>query len=124
VGDPGGIFSLYSLQVGGGGAGSKEVAQSFKSANEAINWVKGVSQTAGTNVEVLKETSNRTRNGFKVYELEARMAGSLDNCKSFLSRLSQASANLKIHKLNLTAVDQKSFGTSRFQLKMFIQVYV
>jgi hypothetical protein len=124
VGDAGGIFSLYSLELDGGRGGSKEVSQTFKSASEAINWVKGVSQTAGTKVEVLKESSNRTRNGFKVYELEAQMAGSLDNCKTFLSRISSASANLKIHKLNLTAIDQKSFGTSQFQLKMFIQVYV
>jgi len=123
TGDSGGIFSLYSLEMNGG-SGSKDVSQKFANANEAINWMKNISKSAGTKVEMIEKRSDRSKDGFQVSEIEARFSGSLDNCKAFLAQIAGSSSNLKIYKLNLTAVDQQTFNTSRFQLKMVVQVYV
>lgn len=122
-GEAGGIFGIYGVEIDGQ-PGTKEVQTSFTNAQEAKNWLSDVSASSGLTLAEMKESATRNENGFRVLEMETLMSGSLNNCKSIISKIAGSAANLKVHKLNMTANDQKTFGKSSFRLKMILQIYV
>lgn len=122
-GEAGGILGIYSLLINGGST-SKEVNRKFTSVQEARSWLSSLSNANGLELQTFRETSTDRENGFRVLEIEALLSGNLNNCKTILKEMAEAAPNLKIHKLNMTTTDQRSFSPSTFQLKMIIQIYV
>jgi len=61
---------------------------------------------------------------FTVIELEANINGGVKNCLKLLNDVASSSKNIKVHKLNLTAVDQKNFSAKKYQLRMILKIFV
>ncbi len=126
-GKNGGVFGLFRVQSSAAAAGSSEAAtvtNPFGSAAEAQRWL---SSLADYNKLKVGKTRNRAvgkKQGFSVYEIDTELTGSYENCTSFLQSVANSGKNAEIYKLTFNAIDQKSFKTSKYQLKLILKVYI
>ena len=120
----GGVFTLFKGEIGASNATSGTASQpTLNTVKDAEN---KLSQSANANGLKVVSVQNRPvgdESNFKKYEIETTLNGSLDACQKFISGLAEGT-QAKIHKLNLTAVDQKSFQTARYQLKLILEIFV
>ncbi len=120
----GGVFGLFRTEVSSS-ATSKNVSQaSFSSVGDFQSWVEQTSNESDLKVSELKNNYLKEEGYFKKFEVEATINGSIDGCSDFLQKLSSENNQVKIHKLNLTAADQRNFQTKRYMLKLVLEVYV
>jgi hypothetical protein len=61
---------------------------------------------------------------FTVYEIEATANGSINSCVNAMNAIASEGSNVKLHKLICSAVDQKSFTSENYQLKLVVKIYV
>jgi len=122
-GSNGGVLGVYSVNIDGA-ASSKEATRQFASSQEAKTWISQISNSSGLKMVSIKDKPAGNRNSFNLYEVETIISGSLKNCQALLNQVGNAGTNIRIHKLNMTAVDQKSFTTSNFRMKLILQIYV
>ncbi len=125
-GEPGGIVGLFQLTKSAGGSNSEgpEVGNPFKTQADAANWLNSIVQNNSLSLKKSKTKPIGRENDFDVLELEANINGGVSNCLKFINDIASSSKNIKIHKLNLTAVDQKTFSAKKYELRMILKIFV
>jgi len=124
-GSNGGVFGLFKGTLSSGaGSGSKGVQASFNTINDLEKWIKDVSASNSLKVTSLVNKYVKEENDFRKFEVETTLTGPIDACNTFLKKLSSDGNQIQIHKLNLNAVDQKSFQSKKYQLKLILEVFV
>ncbi len=123
-GSKGGVFGLFKTEIRSSAA-SKNVSQaSLSSVDDFQSWVQQTSNASDLNVSVLNNNYLEEEGYFRKFRVEATINGSIDACNNFLQKLSSENNQVKIHKLNLTAADQRNFLTKNYLLKLVLEVYV
>jgi len=123
-GENGGILGVYSAKFDGAGSGGQEVNKILGSGNEADQWLRGILNQNKLKVKSVKSRSSSTTDMFTVYEIEATANGSINACVNAMNSIASAGSNVKLHKLICNAVDQKSFTSENYQLKLVVKIYV
>lgn len=124
-GTNGGVFGLFKGTLSSGSAsGTKNVQPSFNTINDLEKWIKNVSASNNLKVKSLANKYVKEENDFRKFEVVTVLTGSIDACNAFLKKLSSDGSQIKIHKLNLNAIDQKSFHSKKYQLKLILEVFV
>lgn len=120
-----GVLGLFKVTLSAAGArGGAEVSSPLETAQAAQQWLEFLAQNSNLKLKNVQYRSAGEQDNFVVYELSAAANGRLDNCLKLLSAISSSAKNIKIHKLNLTAVDQKNFNPKKYQLKLIIKIFV
>lgn len=122
-GKNGGIFGLYTAEMNGAPQAGR-LGLMINSVDEAKTWLTDLARKNKLKMNSIKSGAASSVNNFSVYEVEAVISGTLDNCKSVLNSIGSSASNIKIHKLTLSAADQKTFSLSKYQLKLIVQVFV
>ncbi|MGD9487463.1 MAG: hypothetical protein AB7W47_05540 [Calditrichaceae bacterium] len=122
-GKNGGIFGLYTAEMNGMPQ-ARELGLRLNSADDAKSWLTDLTRKNQLKMNSIKSGSASSKNNFRVYEVEAVISGNLDGCKSLMNSIGSSASNIKIHKLTLSAADQKTFKLSKYQLKLIVQVFV
>jgi outer membrane biosynthesis protein TonB len=127
-GTNGGVFGLFKADLknekpAGANAG-KNIHINFNSVKDAENWLKQQSASKGLKVRSLQNHFVKDADDFKVFEVATTVNGSIDACKGLLQKISSDGSQIKIHKLNLSAADQKSFISKKYQLKLILEIFV
>ena len=124
-GSNGGVFGLYKGTLSSeNGIAANNVKTNFNSINDLENWIKSASASNSLKVNSLTNKYLKEENNFRKFEVETTLSGSIDACNTFLKNLSNNASQIQIHKLNLNAIDQKSFQKKKYQLKMILAIYV
>ncbi len=120
-----GVLGLFKISMAAsGGAGGAEVSSPLETPQAAQQWLEYVAENSSLKLKNVQYRSVGEKDNFKVYELSAAANGKLANCLKLLSAISSSSKNIKVHKLNLNAVDQKAFNPNKYQLKLIIKIFV
>ncbi len=120
----GGVISTYSLEVNNSSGSAGQVSASFSTVSDFEGWVSQTSSSKGLKVAALKNKYLGDEDNFKKYEIMATLNGSIDGCSAFLQNLAADGNQVKIHKLNLSATDQRSFKSSKYQLKLILVLFI
>jgi len=125
-GKNGGVFGLFRVQqTGSSGEGTaSSVTNPFTSAAEAQRWLTSLADYNKLKVGKTRNKAAGKKASFAVYEIEAEITGSFEGCNSFLQSVANSGKNVEIYKLTFNAVDQKSFKSSKYQLKLILKVYI
>lgn len=123
-GSSGGVLSSYSLEVKNSESSSGQSTEIFSSVSDFENWVNQTSSTNDLKVKLINNKYLNEESGFKKYEIVTTLNGSVESCNKFLQKLSNDGAQVKIHKLNLSASDQRSFKPGKYQLKLILELFV
>jgi acylphosphatase len=123
-GSNGGVFGLFKTELGSSAASKNVSRVSFSSVGDFQSWVEQTSNSSNLKVEKLENNYLEEEGLFRKFKVEATINGSIDACNAFLQKLSSANNQVKIHKLNLTAADQRNFKSSNYLLKLILEVYV
>jgi len=126
-GSNGGVFGLFkadlgSVKPGGGAANAGQV--NFNSVSDAESWLKTQSAANGLKIRTLQSHFTKNADDFQVFQVAATVDGSVEACKGLLQKISSDGSQIKIHKLNLLAADQKSFTSKNYQLKLVLEIFV
>ena len=123
-GSNGGVFGLFKTELGSS-ASNKAVSQAnFSAVGDFQSWIEQTTNASNLKVTELKNEFLNNEGLFKKFKVETTINGSLDGCNDFLQKLSSGNNQVKIDKLNLTAGDQRNFKTSKYLLKLVVEVYV
>ncbi|MGD9898801.1 MAG: hypothetical protein AB7T22_06695 [Calditrichaceae bacterium] len=122
-GKNGGIFGLYTAEMNGSPQ-AKQLSLELNGVDDASAWLADLTRKNGLKMNSIKSGPVVSQNNFRVYELDAVISGTLDGCKSLMNSIGSSASNIKIHKLTLSAADQKTFKLSKYQLKLIVQVFV
>jgi len=123
-GSNGGVFGLFKTELGSSAASKNVNRASFSSIGDFQSWVEQTSNSTNLKVDNLQNNYLNEEGLFKKYRVEATINGSIDSCNDFLQKLSSGNNQVKIHKLNITAADQRNFKSSNYLLKLILEVYV
>jgi len=118
-----GLFKI-NLAASGGAGGTAEVSSPLETPQAAQQWLQFLAENSNLKLKNVQYQSAGEQDNFTVYELSASAAGKLSSCLKLLSAISSSAKNIKIHKLNLNAVDQKTFNPNKYQLKLIIKIFV
>ena len=88
------------------------------------SWLRNILTTNKLTVKNYKDRSTKTQDLFKIHEIETIANGSISSCLNALNAIAAAGSNIKVYKLTCSAVDQQSFGSSNYQLKLVLKIYV
>jgi len=122
-GKNGGVFGLFRVKETASSGGA-EVSSPFTSAGETGNWIKSLAANHNLSLGKIRNKMAGQQDAFSVYEIEADMSGTFDNCNSFIQAIANSGKNISIHKLILNAGDQRKFKLSKYQLKLILKVYI
>lgn len=125
-GSSGGVLGIYQMKIptsGGTGDGTSTV-KPLKSEAEINNWLSFLVDNGSLKQKNVKTKSVGQKDGFSVVEYAADFSGTRDNLLQFISNIGSANKNIKISKLSLGAVDQKTFNSKKYQLRLIMQVYM
>lgn len=106
-GKNGGIFGLYTAEMNGMPQ-ARELGLRFNSEDDAKSWLTDLTRKNQLKMNSIKSGSASSKDNFRVYEVEAVISGNLDGCKSLMNSIGSSASNIKIHKLTLSAADQKT----------------
>jgi len=121
----GGVFGVYKMILaGGGGSAASTVSNPFKSASEAKDWLSFLIENGSLKKKALKTRSLGRRSGFDAVELDASVFGSRDNCLQLIKSIGDANRNITVSKLSLNAVDQRSFNSKKYQMRLILQIFM
>ena len=119
-----GLFRLSKASAGDGSASAQEISEPFKTSDEAVNWLKFLAQNNTLFIKDSKTRALQAVDDYNLFEIEASISGGVDDCLRLIDDIASAGKNLRIHKLNLTAVDQRKFSPKKYQLRMILKIYV
>ncbi|KAA3609852.1 MAG: hypothetical protein D8M58_08590 [Calditrichaeota bacterium] len=124
-GSNGGVFGIFKGTLSSSGAASsKNVQQNFNTINDLESWINNTTASSGLKVKSLDSKYVKEESDFRKFEVETTITGSIDACNAFLKKMSSDVGQLQIHKLNLNAIDQKTFQSQKYQLKLILEVFV
>ena len=125
-GKSGGVLGVYQVNMadGSGSAGKAEVAQPFKSADEAKSWLSFLVENGSLKANNLKVRSLNRKDGFDVFELDATISGTKNNCLQLLEGVGNSERNVKVYKVSLNSADQRTFNSKKYQLRLILQIFV
>ena len=124
-GTNGGVFGIYKMILaGGGGSAASTVSNPFKSASEAKDWLSFLVENGSLKMKAFKTRSLGRRSGFDAVELDASVFGSRDNCLQLIKSIGDANRNIMVSKLSLNAVDQRSFNSKKYQMRLILQIFM
>jgi hypothetical protein len=122
-GSRGGVISLYRLEPAGSGSNGQSAIR-FGSVNEFENWLQQTSTTAKLKIVQVSNKAAGNESGFNKYQIETIINGPLAELNNFLKNLSSDANQIEIHKLNLSALDQRTFNAANYQLKLILEIFV
>lgn len=122
-GSKGGVLSLYKLEVP---ATSAKGQSNIKFIDVAAfeNWFQSSASSGGLKVISISNKALANDESFNKYQVEATINGSIQECNNFLKKLAAEGNQAAIHKLNLMAMDQRTFKISNYQLKLILELFV
>jgi len=125
-GEAGGIVGLFRItkSAAAGSPEGEDVGTPFNTQDDAKSWLNFVVQNNSLRLKDSKIRNLGREQDFTVIELEANINGGVKNCLKLLNDVASSSKNIKVHKLNLTAVDQKNFSAKKYQLRMILKIFV
>ena len=125
-GEAGGIVGLFKITKSNAGSsrGGEDVGTPFNSTDDAKSWLGFLTQNNSLSLKNSKTRNLGREEDFTVIELEANISGRVSNCLNLINDVASSSKNLKVHKLNLTAEDQKNFSPNKYQLRMILKIFV
>jgi len=125
-GKNGGILGLFRIHKSATETTGENapVNAPFKSAEEALNWLNFLAQNNSLTVKNSTTQNAGSKDEFTLYQLEANIQGSVQNCLQLINDMAASGKNIQVRKLNLTARDQKSFSSKKYQLKLILRIFV
>lgn len=125
-GTSGGILGLFRLKKTSstGAASGQDVDAPFQTSEEAARWLDFLVQNNSLLIKNSKTRKLAPADDFNIYEVEANINGGVGGCLRLIDDIASAGKNVKIHKLNLTAVDQRKFNPNKYQLRMILRIYI
>ncbi|MHB2150219.1 hypothetical protein ACX8XP_14265 [Calditrichota bacterium LG25] len=119
-----GITSVISLKLMKKG-GTADLNAKVGSLEEAKQWLSMLAQQFSLTLSSVKQLDTKPAQ-FNLSEqrVHFRMKGAYDNCFKFLSALGQSNRNLKVYKLVVSSLDQKSFNKSKYQLEIILDLFL
>jgi hypothetical protein len=123
-GTNGGVFGVYTAKLNNTASAGNRIKMNLPSADKAGAWLRDILLNNKLKVKDYKDRATENKEMFKVHEIEATASGSISACMNALNAIANAGTNIKLYKLSCSAVDQQNFGTSNYQLKIVLKVYV
>ncbi len=123
-GENGGVLGVFKLQNNGGGTTKASVTNALASKGNFDAWISELAQKNQLKIGLNKIRSTETVDNFSVSTLEASMSGSMSNCMAMLKQIANAERNIRLHKLAMSAYDQKNFSVERYRISLTLKLYI
>ena len=121
-----GILGLFKVDLSSAppaGGGQQELSSLLETPQKAREWIDYLATNSGIKTKDFRFKNIGSKESFAVYEISSTITGSLSGCLAFLESMASSGKNVSIHKLNLTAQDQKTFNPKKYQLRIIFHLY-
>lgn len=117
-----GLFKSEIPDNAAGGSGKAK--KSFSSVGAFQEWVSNNANVNGLKVDRIQNRKTGSKESFTSYEVEAVIKGPKAGCNTLTGKLASDVNQAKINKLNMSAVDQKSFQSDTYQLTLILEIFI
>ncbi|GEM_PF-3248404 len=125
-GNKSGIFGLFKVdlnQVQSASTAAAKVTNPFKTPQEGEKWLQFLAGNSGLSIKDMNFTPRKAQDVYTIYELNALLHGSKKGCLQFIDAMGNSPKNIKLHKLILNALDQRTFNPARYQMRLILYIY-
>ncbi len=123
-GSQGGVLSVFKGRVSSSvpSAGLSE-DENAKSIDALEGLLRDKAQKAGLKTKGLVNRFEDEQSGFKRFNVQATFEGSLKNTQNFIASISNSS-QINIHKMQISAKDQKTFSKKKYSVSLILKVFI
>lgn len=124
-GSQGGVLSVFKGSVSPGGSSSAGLTkdENTKSIDALEGLLREKAQKTGLKTKGLVNRFEEEQSGFKRFNVEATFEGSLKNTQNFIASISNSS-QINIHKMQISAKDQKTFNKMKYRISLILKVFI
>jgi len=124
-GSQGGVLSVFKGSVSPSGSSSAGLTkdENAKTIDALEGLLRDKAQKAGLKTKGLVNRFEEEQSGFKRFNVEATFEGSLKNTQNFIAYISNSS-QINIHKMQISAKDQKTFNKKKYSISLILKVFI
>ncbi|NOX90842.1 MAG: hypothetical protein GXO77_17720 [Calditrichaeota bacterium] len=119
-----GITGIFTVKLKGG-AEKVTVTQKLSDLSSFQQWLEALGTQFNIKMISFKEFSNSPDQfGLQKRRVQFKGKGSYDDCLKFLSAIAASNRNLNVHKMIISATDQKTFNKAKYQIELVVDLFI